>query len=307
VHALCRWLEMHWLGEYAASERSSPCRTANKTSDDVAAHEMPDDFAELRNEAAVELRVIVPLFQSLGYELSDFSPKHPVVFQEGRTGRRHEADFVLFAGPLHNDDTSLVVVEAKSPEEDLDAGKRQAGSYALATRAPILLTCDGNVVEVWQLNLARSSDKVLSFAVSHIEARRAGLERYLRKETVIDYCRRVCGKTIVEATADFGRYEDAELRRTLSFDRSIDRRLKHFETGSVISSCDLLDGAATGAVIAASSGIGKTDLSNKMLRSQISRRRHDGTGRVPVHIPLLDLGSDESILVPGIIGPRNVL
>jgi hypothetical protein len=257
---------------------------------------MADGFAKLRNEAMVELRVIVPLFQPLGYELDDISPKHPVVFQEGRTGRPHEADFALFAGPVHNEDTSLVVVEAKSPEDDIDKGRRQAVSYASALRAPILLTCDGKAVEVWQLNLARSSEKVLSFAVSEIEGRWSDLQRYLRKETVIDYCRRVSGKSIIDATADFGRYEDAELRRTLSFDRSIDRRLKNLETGSIISSCGLVDVAPPGGVIAAPSGLGKTDLSHKLLRSAISRRWRDGAGPVPLHIPLLDLRSNESIL-----------
>jgi hypothetical protein len=258
---------------------------------------MADGFATLRNEAAVELKVIVPLFQLLGYELDDISPKHPVIFQEGRTGRPHEADFVLFSGPLHNVDTSLVVVEAKSPKEDIQEGRRQAESYASPMRAPILLTCDGNTLEVWQFHWPHSSEKVLAFPVSEIDGRRGDLERYLQKAAVIDYCRRILRKTIVEATADFGRYEDAELRRTLSFDRSIDRQLKQIEQGTIIIiSRDLTDVAPSGATIVAPSGLGKTDLSFKLLRSEISRRWHDRAGPVPVHIPLLDLVSDEPIL-----------
>lgn len=257
---------------------------------------MDDRFTQLRNEAAVELRVIVPLIEDLGYDLEDISPKHPVTFQEGRTGRKHEADFVLFAGPLHNEDTSLVVVEAKPPAGDLDEGRRQAESYALTTRAPILLTCDGVTLEVWQLNLSRSSDRVLTFPVSEIDARRGELERYLRKETVISYCRTVCGRTIVEATADFGAYEAAELRRTLQFERAIDRRLRNLETQSAISSADLIRMAPSGAVIVAPSGFGKTSFSNKLLRAHIAARWRDGPGRIPILVPSLDLQPGEPLL-----------
>lgn len=36
------------------------------------------------NEASVETRLILPLLEALGYEKSDISPKHPVIFQEGK-------------------------------------------------------------------------------------------------------------------------------------------------------------------------------------------------------------------------------
>ena len=89
---------------------------------------------------------------------------------------------------------------------------------------------------------------------------------------------------------------NAELRRTLAFERSIDRRLKDLEKGTVTSSRDLIDTVPSGAVIVAASGIGKTSLSNKLLRSHIGLRWRNKSGRVPVHIPALALKSEETIL-----------
>lgn len=257
---------------------------------------MNESFEKLTNEAAVELKVILPLVQSLGYQLSDISPKHPVVFQEGRRGRKHEADFVLFAGPVQNEETSLLVIEAKPLSSDLDEARRQAESYALALRAPIVLTCDGNTLEVWQLNLARSSEKILSVPVSEVEARQGEIERHLKKEIVVAYCKALHGKRIVEATGDFGRYEDAELRRTLNFTRAVARRLKHSDGATVIKSSELAELSRSGALIVAASGIGKTSLSNMLLRSELTQRRQRERGKIPVHIPFPDLRSEESIL-----------
>ena len=80
---------------------------------------------DLTSESDVELRLVEPLLRALGYEDDDIAPKYPVEFQEGRVGRRPEADYVCFAGPLKNRDTSLLVVEAKKPGEALPPGKAQ--------------------------------------------------------------------------------------------------------------------------------------------------------------------------------------
>jgi len=77
----------------------------------------------LKNEADVELRLVIPLLESLGYDRNvDIAPKYPVVFQQGRVGRKPEADFVCFYGPLRDRDNSLLVVEAKAPHEGLSDG-----------------------------------------------------------------------------------------------------------------------------------------------------------------------------------------
>ena len=67
---------------------------------------------------------------------SDIEPKFPGIFQEGK-GRKHEADFVVFSGPPHNKDTSLIVVEAKAPSESLKDARCQAELYAFNLRTPL--------------------------------------------------------------------------------------------------------------------------------------------------------------------------
>ena len=95
---------------------------------------MPDFWSDVRtsftSEADVELCLVIPLLHALGYQTQDVAPKYPVEFQEGRVGRKPEADFVC----LYTCDASLVVVEAKKPGEALPDGKLQGESYAYACR-----------------------------------------------------------------------------------------------------------------------------------------------------------------------------
>jgi hypothetical protein len=88
------------------------------------------------NAASVETRIVLPLLQQLGYTPDDIEPKFPIVFREGRRGRKPEADFVVFSGLPHNARTSLIVVEAKAPGESFAEAKAQAESYTSAIKAP---------------------------------------------------------------------------------------------------------------------------------------------------------------------------
>ena len=106
---------------------------------------------ELRSEADVELRLVLPLLHALDYENDDIAPKYPVVFQEGRVGRRPEADFVCFWGLLRTRDNALLVVEVKKPGEALTDAKAQGESYAQNLRAPLLLLTNGEVLEIGRL------------------------------------------------------------------------------------------------------------------------------------------------------------
>jgi hypothetical protein len=67
------------------------------------------------NEAEVETSLILPLLDALSYAAEDIRPKYPVIFQEGRRGRKPELDFAVFGKKPHCRATSLIAVEAKSP------------------------------------------------------------------------------------------------------------------------------------------------------------------------------------------------
>ena len=123
-------------------------------------------MAGFANEADVELRLVVPLLHALGYEDDDIAPKYPVVFQQGRMGRRPEPDFVCFYGPLRNRDTSLLVIEVKRMGQALPDGKAQGESYATNLRAPLLLLINGEQLEIWQLQATQESIRVLDIPVA---------------------------------------------------------------------------------------------------------------------------------------------
>ena len=245
------------------------------------------------NEADVELRLVLPLLHTLGYEPEDLASKYPVEFREGRVGRKPEADYVCFSGPLHNRGTSLVVVEAKSPDETLPSGKVQGESYAQNLRAPILLLTNGKSLEVWQLKATQESELVLQAEISSLATHRGEVERLLTKSAVRDYCHTFKVKTILEASMDFGRYEQAELKRTARYAQSISRTLHPLDpfanAPTTIDSDRLLAECPSGCVIVAPSGYGKTTLAFRLFRKAIEGRWRDNSVRLPFDVPVTDL------------------
>ena len=100
----------------------------------------------LANEAEIEQRLVLPMLGTLGYNDEDIAPKYPVIFQEGRSGkkkragRKPEADYVVFYGPERSLSNSLITIEAKAPGEAFGNAKAQAESYAQNMRTPFYLS-----------------------------------------------------------------------------------------------------------------------------------------------------------------------
>jgi hypothetical protein len=246
----------------------------------------------LTNEADVELRLVEPLLRALGYQDDDIAPKYPVQFQEGRTGRKPEADYVCFAGPLKNRDTSLLVVEAKKPGESLPPGKSQGESYAANLRAPVLVLTNGETFEIWQLQPTQESALVLNIPVTSLLAERGRVEQLLAKAALVAYCKSLAFKSVVEASTDYGAYEKAELRRTDRFRSSVERTLQRAGANKPddrIEASSVIEGFPAGAVIVAISGYGKTTLTARLLREAIEARWRKKRTLLAFDLPLPDL------------------
>jgi len=246
----------------------------------------------LRGEGNVEHRLVLPLLRALGYEPYEIESKYPVVFQEGRLGRKPEADFVCFYGPLRDRSNSLLVVEAKQPGEKLPPGKAQGESYAQNLRAPLLLLINGEVLEIWQMQITQESQCVLSIPVTSLVSERGNVERLLNKTAVRDYCKSLSFKTMAETTADFGGYEAAELRRMSSNRLSIARTLRRAETTvqlATLETTHLLSEFSSGAIVIAPSGYGKTTLSHDLFKRAIEDRCRGKCNSLPFDVPLPDL------------------
>lgn len=182
----------------------------------------------LTNEADVEHLVVLPLLRALNYSETDIAPKFPVVFREGRTGRRPEADFVVFYGPEHSKDNSLITIEAKAPHESFKHAKDQAESYAQNIRTPFYVITDGLAFELWQLQPSTESECVVRCSLQTITAHRATIEACLTKDAAYAYCTKLRRKSAMSVVMDLTLYVTHELARikqitTQSIDRYVPR------------------------------------------------------------------------------------
>lgn len=181
----------------------------------------------------------------------DIAPQVPVDFHTGGKRTRGRADFVVFDGPVHSSDTALIVVEAKGPTIEAGSARDQAESYARAARAPLVLLCSATEIELWQACANLELIRIEAWAVSSIETERGSIERRLRREAVVAYCRSLKPERIGGLASDFSPYALSELERIAAVDARIDRRLSGLDRMSR-SSAELFDEGFVGVVILAS-------------------------------------------------------
>jgi len=242
------------------------------------------------NEAAVETRLVLPLLRALGYsEAEHIYPKYPVVFQEGRRGRKPEADFVVFAERPHSRATSLITVEAKHPHEGLDDGKEQGESYAANIRTPILVMTNGLRLDVWQYQPTTESELILTCAIADLPAQRGKIEELLSREAVITYARTLRHKSFGVLAQDLGAYEQAEFERVDGIKFLVPRRLKDLgPSKGELTSEEALTQLSEGAVVLGASGYGKTTLAHGLGRQAIERRWSNESRMLPIEVFLPD-------------------
>jgi hypothetical protein len=254
--------------------------------------------ANINNEAEVETNLVSPLLELLGYSRDDIRPKYPVVFREGRQGRKPETDFAVFAGPEHSKSTSLLVVEAKHPDESLDSGKDQGESYAANLRAPFLILTNGRDFELWQLQASYESECVFSSPVNDLAGRFDELYGLIWKEAAVRYKSVLRQRSIIEVANDFQSYFDSELRRTVAYEQVVRRRLTPAaaDSAKIVPSDQLLDELPSGAIVVASSGYGKTTLANALSR-QSAERAKAASNILAFYIVLSDAAATERTIL----------
>ena len=241
------------------------------------------------NEADVEQRLILPLLYALAYEPADVVPKFPVVFREGRRGRKPEADFVCFKDKPHDQNNSLLVIEAKAPNEALGDGKLQGESYAANLRSPVLLMTNGSAFEVWQLQATKESEKVVDLAVADIMSNRGPLEAVLSKNALVALCERLSVKPFPKEARKHQAYLAAEVARYAQEGAAISRTLRRKHDGgqhSTLSSEQLMSAHPKGVVILAPSGYGKSTLAHQLLRQACEESLSREQTLLPFLIPL---------------------
>jgi hypothetical protein len=251
------------------------------------------------NEADVETRLIIPLLNALEYAPEDIHPKFPVIFQEGRKGRRNEADFAVFLGKNHDRSHSLLVIEAKHPNEKLGDGRKQGESYAANLRSPFLILTNGVEFEVWQMQISAESELVFSASISTLSAKADELSSLAAKSSVQKYAEAIRRKAISEVNCDLTAYLDAELNRTEAYKSAIARRMYPLgaPNAEMLMSPTLLDSIVEGAVVTAPSGYGKTTLAKSLLRDALSRSKRVGSSDIAIEISLPEVAIEKCTIL----------
>lgn len=197
---------------------------------------------------------------------------------------------------VHDEDTSLVVCEVKAPGEALGFSKKQAESYAFASRAPFLLLTNGEDLEIWQAQIGGSSTLQTRCRISELAGHRAAIEGSIAKAAASHHCRSILRKGATRVSTDLAAYVVAEARRMHTEKTPAPLRLRSDSASEFLHSSDLLSEAPNGAMIVGQSGAGKSTLGSSLHRHATARYRMVAGGKVPMHVNLTDLDERETIL-----------
>ncbi|SEB61300.1 Type I restriction enzyme R protein N terminus (HSDR_N) [Burkholderia sp. WP9] len=251
----------------------------------------PPAIADAANEATVEVKLIAPLLDALGYGGDDIAAKHPIRFQDGRAVTIKYADFVIFDGPSRDEGDALLVIEAKRPGERMEPARRQAESYALRLHALVHVVTDGRTLEVWQYRRTGKSELVVNCRVCDLPAHRAEIEASLGRESLKAYRAQIREPNLRDVAWDLSAYENAELSRLAAGEALVNRTLLRTEFPSADSkpiSADEYVALEPLTVIYAPSGMGKSFSLLRMFQQALVRRRLLMERPIPVAISLPD-------------------
>lgn len=97
------------------------------------------DLSSIRSESDVEIKVVLPILNSIGYENNDVIMRCPVTFNQGRQIITKEADMVL-----KKNGRNYIVIENKNPYEKIDDDVvAQLDSYAFGLSCKYGVICNG--------------------------------------------------------------------------------------------------------------------------------------------------------------------
>lgn len=104
---------------------------------------------EIKNERDVELQLLEPLIEKIGYEDGDW--ERQLTVRMGR-GERNYPDYSFFVNGEKGFEKSKMIVEAKyliKNNKELDETFKQAHSYALRLEASKIVLCDKNAIWIY--------------------------------------------------------------------------------------------------------------------------------------------------------------
>ena len=113
------------------------------------------DSSHLKNEDDVETKFVLPLFRKLNYPDECRHGKYPIddyKSEKGKIGRKNEIDQIYFSvsdPENQNEDTSLIIVEAKNPQvPNLEDASKQAIYYGNHMYIVFLVITNGHRLKI---------------------------------------------------------------------------------------------------------------------------------------------------------------
>jgi Type I restriction enzyme R protein N terminus (HSDR_N) len=155
------------------------------------------DPYQFQNEAEVESKFVVPLFQHLGYPEKCRRPQYSLKIYEssgrGRRGRGQAIDQIYFSSTKQQEqtpDTSLLIVEAKEPNEThFDEALEQARSYGYRLTPLFLVVTNALRLLVVKRHGFRGEEQV--FDVTLLELQEKAVAHRLYRELYFDVVKRL--------------------------------------------------------------------------------------------------------------------
>ena len=139
----------------------------------------------LENEAEVESKFVVPLFQHLGYPEGCRRPQYPLKTYEpgtGRRGRKPTIDQIYFSTPKpeeQTEGTSLIIVEAKEPNEThLDDVLEQARFYGYHLTPLFLVLTNAHRLLVVKRHGYRREEQVFNVTLHQLQEQATASQLY---------------------------------------------------------------------------------------------------------------------------------
>lgn len=133
------------------------------------------DPSLLVNEDDVDTKFVIPFFRLLGYLENCRRSKYPIkAYLPGKKGRKSEADHVFFStSDLKEQDpqTSLFVVESKTPDKKLDDVKEQVDFYSEYIKPVCVAITNGDQIIVFKKHQYRSDEMLFETSITELNSK----------------------------------------------------------------------------------------------------------------------------------------
>ncbi|WP_437968087.1 NACHT domain-containing protein [Sorangium sp. So ce260] len=141
--------------------------------------------ARAANEPEVETKILLYIFELLGYTDRDRADKCSVRMHYGREKEDKKADFILYDGLERSAANALIAVETKAPSHALPDGEEQARSYATFAGTPFYIVCNGVELLAAQHIPGATKPRKIKISVRRIGERLEDLRAMLGRDQAV--------------------------------------------------------------------------------------------------------------------------